>query len=265
MSDKLLIHIPHASLELPDIFWDNVINDRKRIEEENLFMTDYLLDMFVPESRVQIIKFGYSRLFCDVERFADDNQEEMAKFGMGVIYTSFEDGSTFKKYDGRYKELVFQKYYNVHHKQLDDIVSQIVECHQECYILDLHSFSDDFVREVLQKEDNPDICLGIDEGFYDEELLNITKYYFESKGYSIRINYPYGGSIVPNKFFNDIGKKVVKSMMVEINKRIYLDNNRDINEKKVKYLKEVMDGFYNLVDDYLKKKKLGSITISNSR
>ena len=41
-------------------------------------------------------------------------------------------------------------------------------------------------------------------------------------GLSVEINYPYSGSLVPNYVFNKkIDKKVV-SIMIEINKRIYL-------------------------------------------
>lgn len=255
MSEKLLIHIPHSGLELPEIFGDGLLVDGSGIEDENVFVSDYLVDMFIPKSQCQILKFRFSRLFCDVERFLDESQEVMASFGMGVVYLKTSKGNILREENKNYRDLVIRNYYNVHHQQLDNMVSQIVQKEQECYILDLHSFSDDFVESVLQRVDNPDICLGVDEGFYDEELLALTKAFFESKRYIVKINYPYSGSIVPNKFFNDNGKKYVRTMMIEINKRIYLDNNRIINEKKCNYLKIVMDEYYGLLNDYLKRRK----------
>lgn len=251
MNEKLLIHIPHASLVLPEVFWQDILKNREVIEAENVFMADYLIDKFVPKRKCQILKFNYSRMFCDVERFAQDEKEIMAKYGMGVVYLKDSNGQVIRKVNDDYRKMVIWKYYNKHHEKLDKVVSEIIRKYQMCYIIDLHAFSDIFVEKVLNIKDNPDICLGVEDGFYDEDLLDLTKNYFESYGYKVSINYPYSGSIVPNCYFNDMGKELVKSMMVEVNKRVYLDNNIEVNEEGVNGFKKVMDDFYELLNSYL--------------
>lgn len=86
--DKFIIHIPHSSTKLPNIFYERLLVDKEYIEKENIFMSDYLIDTFVSSNFKNVVKFDYSRLFCDVERYKDDDKEEMSKYGMGVIYTN---------------------------------------------------------------------------------------------------------------------------------------------------------------------------------
>lgn len=56
-------------------------------------MSDYLVDRFILDSFNNIIKFKYSRMLCDVERYLDDAQEKMSKYGMGALYTKDSNGS----------------------------------------------------------------------------------------------------------------------------------------------------------------------------
>lgn len=62
MSDKLLIHIPHSSLNFPKLFLAHV-NDLEKINSENIFISDYLIDKFIPDGDVNIIKFNYLDYF----------------------------------------------------------------------------------------------------------------------------------------------------------------------------------------------------------
>lgn len=223
-NNKLIVHIPHASLRVPRYFIKKVILDKKELKRFNLFMCDNYVDTFVIPS-IKKIKFKYSRIFCDVERFKDDNKEIMAKKGMGICYKKDNKGKRFINYDKKYKEYIISSYYDKHHKKLDDICKRKVLKYGICYIIDLHSFSDDLVWDLFKIDNTPDICLGVDEDYTDINLLKYTEEYFKSKGYTIKINYPYIGTIVPNYFY---GKKDsnIKSLMIEINKRLYMKNIR---------------------------------------
>lgn len=69
----------------------------------------------------------------------------------------------------------------------------------------------------------PDICIGVEEEYYDKEILNSLIQEITKLDYSYKINYPYKGSLVPNIIYNKkIKYKKVISIMLEINKRIYL-------------------------------------------
>lgn len=178
-----------------------------------------------------------------MERFKDDTHEAMSKKGMGAIYTKDSDGIDFIKLDRDYKQMVLSNYYDKHHDMLNKFVSEILDMYPNCYIIDLHSFSDEFVKRVLGLSNNPDVCVGFDEEFKDRLLVEKTIDHFQKYGYSVNINYPYNGSLVPNEYWNRKDDRI-KSIMIEINKRIYLDDNTFLHEEKAKVLKRCMNDYY---------------------
>ena len=221
---KFIIHIPHSSLKVPKEFRGRLLVDDEYFEKENIFMSDYKIDEFIPKDYPNIVKFNYSRMFCDVERYLDDSKEEMSKYGMGAIYNKDSNGNEFIKLDKEYRQFVIDNYYKKHHNNLDLMVEKLLNKYNDCFIIDLHSFSDEFVNKMFNKNNNPDICVGINKSNYDIDLLEKTINHFSSYGYSVMINYPYSGSIISNKYPD------VKSIMIEVNKRVYLDNKEHYNK-----------------------------------
>lgn len=244
--NKYIIHIPHSSLYLPECFLSKVIIDEEEIKKENIFLCDELVDTFIPSEFSNVVKFPYSRMFIDVERFRSDKQETMSKLGMGAVYTKDSNGRIFISYDNFYRERILKKYYDIHHKLLEEKTGYLLDLYNTCQIIDLHSFSDELVYKLFGKINNPDICIGIEEEFNNEYLSEYTINFFESKGYTTMINYPYSGSLVPTKYYFDKDERV-KSIMLEINKRVYL-----YDEEKYKEFKEVMNDYF---DNVLKLKK----------
>lgn len=249
MHDKVIIHIPHSLLKLPNEFHKRVIFNNEEIKKLNIFISDYLVDKFIPNNCLNIIKFNYSRLFCYVERFKDDKLEVMSKYGMGVIYENDHNGKKFINIDNNYKNYVISKYYDKHHKLIDDKVTSILKNYNNCYIIDLHSFSDEFVKTVMNLDNNPDICIGYDEKFCNKKLIKNTINHFEKFGYKVKCNYPYKGSLIPNEYYNS--KENIYSLMIEINKRIYLDNNKKINNANYNKLKKCMDEYYEYFNKFV--------------
>ncbi len=235
MKKNIIIHIPHSSLRIPKMFWNNCLLTKEEILNENKFMCDLYVDKFISKNRFETIVFKYSRIFCDVERFNSDLLEPMNKKGMGIVYTKTSKNITFANVNDIYKEKVINEYYNKHHKLLNETTKKIIDKYNECLIVDLHSFSDELVYDIKKIKNNPDICIGFDKCFYNKNIVNFTKSFFEKHGYSTKFNYPYSGSMIPsNYYFNK--DKSVKSIMIEINKRLYLDTNnkRNKNYKKLK-------------------------------
>ena len=254
MKSNILIHVPHSSIYLPDEFYKRSILSKEKIEKENIFISDYLIDTFIPEN-VNIIKFEYSRMFCDVERFKEGEKEIMSKYGMGVIYEKDHNGNNFIILDDKYKENIIKNIYDKHHKLLDDKVTDILKTHSKAYIIDLHSFSEKFVKKVLNKGKCPDICVGYDDGYCNINLINMIVNHFKSYGYTVKINYPYSGSIIPNKYFKE-NNTSINSFMIEINKNLYLDNNVKLNNKKYNSLKSCMDDFYKILNNYISNENI---------
>lgn len=239
--DNILVHIPHSSLKLPNMFWRNVVLDKEKILKDNLDLCDYKVDEFVPNFIKNVVKFQYSRMFCDVERFRNDKEESMSSLGMGAVYTMTSDRELFNLYDEDYKEKVLREYYDKHHVMLYMFCKKIIEKYGECYLIDLHSFGDDMVFKMLNKSNNPDICIGVDSEFEEESFVSFTIQYFKSCGYTVLINYPYSGSMVPTPYYLSKDKRV-KSLMIEINKRIYL-----YDDESYKKCREAMHGYFSKV------------------
>jgi N-formylglutamate amidohydrolase len=55
---------------------------------------------------------------------------------------------------------------------------------------------------------------------------------FENAGYKTAINKPFGGSLVPKKYYRS--NKEVLSVMIEVNRKLYLENSAFMDEKFIK-------------------------------
>ena len=252
---NIVVHIPHASIQTPDIFKERLLVDRHRFEKENIFEADYLIDIFKPRDLVSLIP-KYSRMFCDVERLKEN--EEMDKYGMGVIY---KNDCHLKPYinlnDEHYKEYVME-YYNSHHLTLNNITKEIIDNYGYCIIVDLHSFSNEYVEELFNKDNCPDICIGFNEDDYDSETILYTIKHFESYGYTVKTNYPYAGSIVPSNYLDKKNNRI-SSIMIEVNKRVYLkDNYEMLDINKSNRLSKCMNELYKHYQDIGGKRSISN-------
>lgn len=217
---KIILHMPHTSLKVPRNFFKGLKIEKSLFNKYNLLMSDIGVDLLFSDIKAKRIKAKYSRLYCDVERFADDAKEEMSKFGQGVIYTHTYDGKEFHKHDDFYRKKVL-KYYYRYHKNFDRMVTNALKRDNELCIIDCHSFSDK-MASMHSEQPFPDICIGLNDGYQNEELVNCIIKKIEERGYTYKINYPYKGSIIPNCVLENKVKGNVYTIMIEINKRIYL-------------------------------------------
>lgn len=233
MEKYVIIHIPHSSMYIPDDYRKKALLGEIELESENKFMCDLDVDLLL-NSKKQAIIFPYSRLYCDVERFKDDS-EVMNKYGMGYIYTKTSLGEEMFNPSSKDRKRITE-IYDEHHKLVDNKVSEILKKYNKCIIIDLHSYSDDLVKRLFNYEDNPDICIGVEDNYYSEEIKDNLIKHFINNNYSVKVNFPYRGSFIPDKFYGKIDTGIV-SIMIEINRRVYL-NDFD-NFKKV--LNEALD------------------------
>lgn len=218
---KILLHLPHVSLDVPNYFYKGLIIPKPLFRKYNLEMSDLGVEYLLKDLPGVKIKPPYSRLFCDVERFRDDKKERMAQYGEGLLYTKMYDGVLFHKHDEIYRKKVLT-YYDTYHQKLDEIIKDLLSFDDELLILDCHSFSDKMASYFF-KPPFPDICIGIEKDFFDQRILNLIIKEIQKRGYTYQINYPYQGSLVPNCIYQKkTSYKKVVSIMLEINKCIYL-------------------------------------------
>ena len=218
MDSPLLLHIPHASAYIPAEYKNSFQCD---LAGELQLMTDsYTNELF--DLPVNKLIFPVSRLVCDVERFRDDRKEKMAARGMGACYTHGHDNNVIRSLTEREREEILCRWYDPHHTRFSEMTAGIAERFGICYIVDCHSFSSvPLPYEPDQDPDRPDICIGTDPFHTDPELIERVAKPFRERGYSIAIDTPYSGTIVPMCFYHR--SKQVRSVMIEVNRGLYQD------------------------------------------
>ena len=220
LESNILLHIPHASLNIPPDDRGYFLLDDRALEKEKLAMTDLHMDLMCESIKANMLIADISRLVVDMERYVDDSKEAMARYGMGVVYTASHDGSPLRNVQGDYKAVLISKYYKPYHNELKTMCEDIVRRHGKCIIVDMHSFPTEPVSGVNYSEELPEICIGLNGE--ENSLAASARLYFEAKGYGVRMNYPYSGSIVPSGLDVLLAGNV-ESIMIEINRSLYMD------------------------------------------
>lgn len=241
---KLVLHIPHSSAVIPD--FEGYVSTEDEIQQEIIKLTDWYTDDLFDSQEDDKVVAPFSRIFCDVERFADDDLEVMSKFGMGVLYEKLDNGNQLRKVTQQLKSDVLSNYYWNHHHNLNIIVKKHLEDTELCLILDCHSFpSSPFNCALVQDNNTPDFNIGTDSYHTPSYFIEASKEFFKSKGLSLGVDIPYSGSIVPMEYYQKDPR--VNSIMLEVNRRMYL--NEPTNQKSDGYLrtKEIVQEYIKLL------------------
>jgi N-formylglutamate amidohydrolase len=230
MERKIILHVPHSSTTIP--LKDGYLVDENSLAKEILKLTDWYTDDLFQSDENVIIKADFSRIFCDPERFTDDSQEIMAQYGMGVLYEKNDDGELMRIMTPELRERILKDYYWPHHAKLSNAVNKQLQIYGKALILDCHSYpSKPFKRDLDKSVNRPDFNIGTDAFHTPKHLIEVSKDYFENTGYSVGIDWPYKGSIVPLEYYHN--NKNVQTIMLEINRSLYLEEPG--NEKSEGY------------------------------
>ena len=229
----LIANIPHSSIYIPPLMKRSFVLNDDDLKNELLKMTDrYIDELFscVHDIGGVSVIYNYSRLVVDPERFEDDEKEVMSSKGMGVIYINDSNGNKIRVNipSGEERQEILNLFYRPYHKAIEDETQNVLDSFGRCLILDCHSFpSDPLPYELNQEPNRPDICLGADLYHTPKRLTDIMEICFTKYNLITAINMPFEGTYVPMKFFRS--DKRVSSLMVEINRRLYM--NEDTGEK----------------------------------
>jgi N-formylglutamate amidohydrolase len=241
---KLVLHIPHSSTEIPLL--DGYVSSHDEIQQEIIKLTDWYTDDLFDSQVDDRIVTPFSRIFCDVERFADDELEVMSKFGMGVLYEKFDNGNLLRIVSPELKKEVLKNYYWIHHELLSKAVKTSLEQTKSCLILDCHSFpSSPLTRAIIQDEIRPDFNIGTDSYHTPKNIIDESINFFETNGYTLGVDTPYSGSIVPMEYYQKDPR--VASIMLEVNRGLYLKENTNEKSENYKKTKEIVQGYMNLL------------------
>lgn len=224
--NSIILHIPHSKTLIPQ----DAINDYVSLDilnNEISLLTDHATDKIFDIKNINKIIFPYSRVFCDVERL-NDNEEVMFQYGRGYYYTKTDDGIVLRNENN--KDNVYNNYYLKHHDLLTTIVEDKLNENNLCVLVDCHSFSDiPFKTDINQNLNRPDFCIGVDSYHTPEWLYKPFINYLNDNNYSVQINSPYDGTIIPTKFYKK--NKSVYGMMIEVNRKLYMKDNNVVHDE----------------------------------
>jgi N-formylglutamate amidohydrolase len=239
----MILHIPHASANIPD---REGFLDEEKVQAEILKLTDwYTDDLFQSEEAIRLIA-PFSRVFCDVERYREDEQEPMSFKGMGVTYTTCDDGSPLRLVTPSLRDRILHGYYDVHHLQLTALVDLQLKEKGRALIIDCHSYPNQpFIRDIDQTEPRPDFNIGISGFHTPEKWIDGSTRYFNEKGFSLGIDWPYSGTMVPLKHLNQ--NPNVYSIMLEVNRDLYLDKNGNGKTGRYNEIKSIVGGWLEMI------------------
>lgn len=199
----MILHIPHSSIDLPGVY--------ERLPDLHIYRhTDWFTDELFSHPQAERFVFPYSRFYADMERLKNDPLELK---GMGIFYTQTPWGQSYRQKGGSDYEHSMQLYQDWHQTLALAVKKQLSD-KGKCLLIDCHSFSHhqvDYVDGQL-----PDINIGTNTDTTSPPLIKKVTDFYESLGYSVKVNFPYAYSIEP---VNDEG---FQTIMIELNKRCYL-------------------------------------------
>jgi len=223
--DWAVLHLPHDAADIPADVREQFLLDDRELEREVLRMTDHhTVDLFGAQPAAgRVARAPVSRLVVDVERFEDDAQEPMAAAGMGAVYTHTSSGSPLRRpLDLSEREALLARWYRPHHRRLEQLVEDAVRQHGRALVLDAHSFpSKPLPYEHAASANRPDICIGTDPFHTPAPLRDAFVSAFAALGFRVAVDTPFSGALVPARYYRRDPR--VQSVMVEINRRLYLD------------------------------------------
>ena len=199
--DNIVLNIPHASVGgLGVAKWNNKVALMKEVRKWTDWFTDVI---FVPDdqSGVKSVVADYSRYVVDVERLLDDPMNEI---GQGIIYTKLNG---LQRTISDEEQLGMIAYYYSYIKQLKSMLNE------HSLLIDCHSFPSGL--------SDVDVCIGVNEDWSrpTEFLIELVMEFFKQAGYKVALNTPFSNAIAPPTNFR------YDSIMIELNKRIYINED----------------------------------------
>ncbi len=192
----MILHIPHSSTIIPECYNRGWLSDT---DEAVQVLTDHFTDELFDYPLAYRVVFSISRIICDVERF--ETSEEMEdRFGMGIVYERDYLQNLLRVVTDDFKNEIIERYYRPHHQSLYDLVCEEFKQHGRSVIVDCHSFNDEQLLHVVNGQ-RPDFCIGTDLFHTPDELSGKLMGFLKECGYSVALNEPFAGTIVPLEYY----------------------------------------------------------------
>lgn len=230
-------------------FFDGYVVEMLAIQDEINLLTDWFTDELYDLPYPKIVT-PFSRVFCDVERFEDDSSEVMSRKGMGMCYTHLDNGELMRVVEPDLREQIRSECYIPHHQALEELTTELLYKNGQVTIVDCHSFSDvPFNRDLNKDTPRPDFCLGVDEYHTPVDLYRPIQDFLTNLGYTVGINNPYTGTMIPMKYYQK--NKNVNGLMIEVNRKLYMNSTNGVISKTATFdkIRETIKTLFQVLED----------------
>ena len=217
---KVVAAIPHCLSEAHYWQWQHNPSLKNAVKRWTDWFTDELFGSEIPG--VAVVKAQVSRFECDVERLEGEG-DRLCRF-----LHEHEDEHTKEWVLGNavYRNTYLADWYR-YRAEILDAASEGVPL-----IVDCHSFPSDVAPDV-------DVCLGFNEDSSrpSPETIDLVAKTFRAAGYSVALNRPYANALAPVGYIGH-------SLMIEVNKRTYMDEQTLKRNGGFAHLKHAIDAVY---------------------
>lgn len=232
-SGPLVVHVPHAGLEIPDDVRADLLLDDDQLTAELAAMTDWHTDRLAADALARaavaasVFCNPLSRLVVDPERFPDE-REVMRSRGMGAVYTKTSALEPLRDDDPAKEAQLLERYFHPYAAALTDLVDRTLAAFGRCLLVDLHSYpSTALPYELDPTAPRPGVCVGTDEFHTPPALRDAVVDACTGVRGGAALDAPFAGTYVPLDHYGTDAR--VTSVMVEIRRDLYLDEPSTID------------------------------------
>ena len=251
----ILITVPHAGDIYPNLFIKNLkvnLCEVRRIEDyqSNKILDkidEQMADIIIAQCSRAVVDLNRSRnaidhsMFTQVFEHEPVSEKQMIKYGLGVFPNKIFGKTILKKsLPFSYAIHMLKHYYDPFHKSLNKQIIYLSNIFGFCYHIDLHTMPS---KALLNFKKEPDIILGDNFGkSCSVGLINYFQNVFQENGFTVEVNNPYAGGFITRNYGNP--SKGVHTIQIEINRKIYMDENK-LSLKNIKILQEIFSKIFN--------------------
>ena len=253
--NPILITVPHAGNIYPDLFIKNLKINLCEVRRIGDYQSNKILDQ-IDEQMADIIIAQCSRAVVDLNRSRNAidhsmftqvfehepvSEKQMIKYGLGVFPNKIFGKTILKSpLPFSYAIHMLEHYYDPFHKSLNKQIMYLNNTFGFCYHIDLHTMPS---KALLNFKKEPDIVLGDNFGkSCSIGLINYFQNVFQENGFTVEVNNPYAGGFITRNYGNP--SKGVHTIQIEINRKIYMDENK-LSLKDMNIIQEIFAKIFN--------------------
>ena len=251
----ILITVPHAGAIYPNLFIKNLkvnLCEVRRIEDyqSNKILDKIdgeMADIIIAQCSRAVVDLNRSRnaidysMFTQVFEHEPVSEKQMIKYGLGVFPNKIFGKTILKNpLPFSYAIHMLEHYYDPFHKSLNKQIMYLSNIFGFCYHIDLHTLPS---KALLNFKKEPDIILG--DNFGKSCCIGLINYFqniFQGNGFTVEVNNPYAGGFITRNYGNP--SKGIHTIQIEINRKIYMDENR-LSLKNIKIIQEIFAKIFN--------------------